>query len=264
MKPIWFLQMRKPALATLFLSAFSSLNAMPPSENTVMSCLASQATDSSIVVKSITPQDVIEQDDYSDGFDAPYTFEYEGGDVGYARNKTDQALVFEGKLYKLSSAQPDGNNHGIKPVDFAPTLAEWNIVKEAQAQFLCITFNLEGLGQSGSFQDVHGGYLLNTKNHELFFVVRDIRKSANTQRNMPKDVAVFVQERDTCDTLRGDLSDLHAPNDPDVQRTIAQTNEACRGTDRALTALKAKYSSNAEIMQKLNKYEVRIEARSEN
>ncbi|GFZ95955.1 hypothetical protein GCM10011408_15340 [Dyella caseinilytica] len=130
-----------------------------------------------MTVKLLDPHEIVEQDDYAQGFDAPYTFQYKGGDAGYAKRKSDLALIYMGKLYRLSSAMPLGDNHGVKPSSFTPYLAHWSIVQQGTQQYFCVSFNFDGLGQSGDFQYVHGGYLLNTQTKELYYSVRHTRPS---------------------------------------------------------------------------------------
>jgi hypothetical protein len=118
----------------------------------------------------------VQQDNYVDGFDAPFTFKDRGVEVGYAESKTDQALIYSRKLFRLSKAKRLGDNHGIKPGAFNPTLAQWSIAKIGAQQYFCVSFNFDGLGRSGTFQNVRGGYLINIKSGHLYFVVRDIRQ----------------------------------------------------------------------------------------
>ncbi|MDB5920871.1 MAG: hypothetical protein JWR40_5105 [Massilia sp.] len=43
-------------------------------------------------------------------------------------------------------------------------------------QFLCITFNFAGLGQSGSFQNIRGLYLIEvSKPPKFYYTVGDMR-----------------------------------------------------------------------------------------
>lgn len=149
---------------------------MYPPESLVLSCLKSAANSRSITVRELSTHEFQEEDDYAEGFNAPYFLKYKGGDVGYAESKKTDALIYMGKLFRLSSAISLGNNRGIGPSSFTPFLAEWSIVGERDSQYLCVNFNFDGLGQSGDFQNIHGGYLLNTKTKELYFVVRDIRQ----------------------------------------------------------------------------------------
>lgn len=150
--------------------------AAPPSEDLVKSCLLARSVASAITIRNISADEVLQEDDYADGFNARYIFKYRGSDVGYAEGKSDQALIYAGKLYRLSKSIAIGNNSEAKPTAFNPTLAQWSLAKDGRNQYLCVGFNFDGLGQSGSFQNVHGGYLLNLRNKDLYFAVRDVRQ----------------------------------------------------------------------------------------
>jgi hypothetical protein len=168
--------MKKSSFAAVIMAASSIGWAAPPGDSLVKSCLQAQSVSSSVSIQSINVDEVFQEDGYADGFNASYILKYKGADIGYAERKPAQALIYYGKLYQLSKAMPVGNNGGIKPTAFNPALAQWSIAKDGRQRYLCVSFNFDGLGQSGSFQSVHGGYLLNSKTKDLYFVVRDVRK----------------------------------------------------------------------------------------
>lgn len=149
--------------------------AAQPNENIVNSCLRAAAIAPSVTIESLNTDEITQDNKYGDGFAALYMFEYRGSVVGYAKSQTDQALIYLGKLYRLSKAIPLGDNRDIKPSAFNPTLAQWSILKRRNKKFFCASFNFDGLGRSGSFQNIHGGYLLDISTKTLYFVVRDIR-----------------------------------------------------------------------------------------
>lgn len=69
---------------------------------------------------------------------------------------------------------------------------------------------------------------------------------------LPRDVQRFVDRREGCDQLRGDIDRMNA-----VSREI---HKLCGGTDKELVQLKRKYAGNSTIMQILNQFETGIEA----
>jgi hypothetical protein len=77
---------------------------------------------------------------------------------------------------------------------------------------------------------------------------------------LPRDVQKFVDRREGCDHMRGELPD------PAEKRRMKEVNREienlCRGTDIQLAQLKKKYASNAAVMQRLNEFEDGIEAES--
>lgn len=164
--------MKNVFLAFLIIAISRMASAHPPSELLVQSCLQYKAISPSTSVHPIDAHGIAEEDDYANGFNATYLFNYKGKDVGYAEGKNDQALIYTGELYRLSSATPLGDNHDIKPNVFNPYLALWSIGQEEGKRYLCVSFNFDGLGRSGNFQKVHGGYLLDTQSKTLYFAVR--------------------------------------------------------------------------------------------
>ncbi|MGI0506064.1 hypothetical protein [Burkholderia cepacia] len=167
--------MKKIIFATSIMIVTSIGWAAPPGESLVKSCLLARAVIPSVTIQNINVGEVLQEDDYADEFNASYLFKYEGTDVGYAEGKSEQALIYSGKLYQFSRAISIGNNNGIKPTSFNPTLAQWSIAKDGRQRYVCVSFNFDGLGQSGSFQRVHGGYLLNSKTKKLYFAVRHFK-----------------------------------------------------------------------------------------
>ncbi|MED5621962.1 hypothetical protein [Ideonella sp. BN130291] len=78
-----------------------------------------------------------------------------------------------------------------------------------------------------------------------------------TSNPMPEDVSRFTEQRDRCDTLRGELS-----GEGVVDRdAIDAINHYCKGSDKALADLLKKYVGNKPVLDRLNQYEPTIEAR---
>ncbi|WP_434778668.1 hypothetical protein [Neisseria sp. Ec49-e6-T10] len=88
-----------------------------------------------------------------------------------------------------------------------------------------------------------------------------LTSNSYAQEHYPKDVSQFIDKRDTCDHLRGEVA---GEAEIDGQRNIYQVIElACTGTDKQLIKLKKKYQRNAVVMSALNQYEVCIELSSQ-
>jgi hypothetical protein len=75
----------------------------------------------------------------------------------------------------------------------------------------------------------------------------------------PQDVTDFLQSRNHCEDLRGNMVDTVPGNTSDIQNAIKDTTDQCKGTDKALDALKQKYAGDPAVMQALNGYDNRIE-----
>ena len=166
----------KIGFAAVIIFASSIGWAAPPSENLVKGCLQARSVAPAVTIRNITVGEAFQEDGYANGFNAIYIFKYKYVDMGYAQGKRDQALIYSGKLYRLSKSTPIGDNVEVKSTAFNPMLAQWSLAKEGKRKYFCVGFNFDGPGQSGSFQNLHGGYLLNLKTRDLYFAVRDIRQ----------------------------------------------------------------------------------------
>ncbi|RAR50051.1 hypothetical protein C7401_14343 [Paraburkholderia unamae] len=167
--------MKNIVFPTLIMTFCNLAYGVPPDESLVKSCLLARAYVPSVTVLTLNPHEISQEDNYADGFNATYIFKYNGVDVGYAESKSNHALIYLNRIYKISTALPVGDNHKIKPSEFDPTLAQWSIAKKNREKFFCVRFNFDGLGQSGNFQNVVGGYLINTRTKEIFFAVRKVK-----------------------------------------------------------------------------------------
>lgn len=75
---------------------------------------------------------------------------------------------------------------------------------------------------------------------------------------LPRDVQKFVDRREGCDHMRGEIPD---PSEKQRMKEVnREIEKLCKGTDRQLVQLKTKYASNRLVMQRLNEYEEGIEA----
>jgi hypothetical protein len=78
---------------------------------------------------------------------------------------------------------------------------------------------------------------------------------ANEQ--LPNDVRNFIERREGCDHMRGELPD---PVDKHRTRQLQrETRKLCMGTDQKLAQLKKKYAKNSSVMQHLDAFEPAIE-----
>lgn len=76
---------------------------------------------------------------------------------------------------------------------------------------------------------------------------------------IPAEVTVFIENRDTCDHLRGEIPDRDQTS---RAREVADgLRKYCTGTDRELSRLRTKYASDRDIVSMLAGYESHIEPR---
>lgn len=81
------------------------------------------------------------------------------------------------------------------------------------------------------------------------------------EEKYPQDIDSFIEKRDTCDHLRGEIS-----GEPDIDNTRNLRQELdryCKGTDKDLVQLKNKYKNNKDVTNKLNSYESSIESHTD-
>ena len=149
-------------LWVLMLAFAGCARAQVPTDDVVNSCLLARPTQSTVVVEVLPTQEILTQDDYRPGYNASYYFKVKGKDVGYAEHGGQDAIIFEGKLHPLRTAAPLSAAASM-PQAFSPSLADWLMVRGKEGQYLCVSFNFDGIGRSGSFQQVRAGYLLPTR-----------------------------------------------------------------------------------------------------
>jgi hypothetical protein len=81
----------------------------------------------------------------------------------------------------------------------------------------------------------------------------------SAQQSYPGDVMDFLQTRDDCEALRNNVPEAVPGSKVDIRDTLKDIKDQCRGTDKALAALKHKYADDPSVMQKLNDYDTETE-----
>jgi hypothetical protein len=81
--------------------------------------------------------------------------------------------------------------------------------------------------------------------------------AAATER-LPADVRAFIEEREGCDHMRGEIPD--ASDKQRMREVSREIEKLCKGTDRRLARLKRKYASDRVVTRHLNGFEASIEA----
>lgn len=77
---------------------------------------------------------------------------------------------------------------------------------------------------------------------------------------LPPDVEGFIRDREVCEHFRGEPYEGDSPEQIERRKFVLDSLEIhCAGTDRRLSALKRRYGASADVMERLNKYEERIE-----
>jgi hypothetical protein len=152
----------------------SIAHAAEPSKQVIYSCLSGEPINSSIKVVDIKSDEITGEDDYIKGYKANF-FDYKGIEIGYAESEKGNGIVYSKKLFPLKSAQH--LLHSDTAVDEINIyLASFSIISDTKSRYLCVSDNLDGIGRSGSFQNVRYGYLLSlSKTRKLYFAVDDVR-----------------------------------------------------------------------------------------
>ncbi|MBI0326830.1 hypothetical protein [Burkholderia plantarii] len=164
----------KEALCLCGLLVLGSAYAAKPSDALIDSCMRASAVSPSIRVTPIPTNESIDEDDYKPGYKATF-FQYQGKDIGYARGAASNSLIYDGVLYRTSSATRLLGGKG-QPVEVNPNLAAWLLASEGSDQFLCVSDTLDSLGRSGTYQNVRYAYLLSLSSpRRLYFAMNDIR-----------------------------------------------------------------------------------------
>lgn len=129
-----------------------------PSMDAISSCIRSKSTSPKTDYTEITTDTYnINKDDNKKRTEQ--TFKYKGEILGTW--KGDPPDVF-GLIYNTEHISLRNVRRLSKamPASFDADLATWALIREGPRSYLCIAFNFEGVGQSGSFQSVHGVYLV--------------------------------------------------------------------------------------------------------
>lgn len=79
--------------------------------------------------------------------------------------------------------------------------------------------------------------------------------AASAGNALPKDVMLFVEQREACDHWRGEYG-YDEDRQADIDQAVCQS---CVGTDDKLAKLKRKYQGRKEILNKLDAFEADIE-----
>ena len=103
--------------------------------------------------------------------------------VGIWKVKKPEAfgLLFNGKKTPLARVTRLGK--GRAPAAFNPYEAMWGDIRESGKSYICATFNFDGLGQSGSFQNVRGLYLIERRAGAVFYTVGTIEANEDQAKH---------------------------------------------------------------------------------
>lgn len=92
----------------------------------------------------------------------------------------------------------------------------------------------------------------------LYLYLMTLLLSSSANDLLPRDVQRFIDRREGCDHMRGEIPE---PNARKRMREISREIEKlCKGTDKELAQLKKRYRENSSVLERLNEFESDIEA----
>jgi hypothetical protein len=149
--------MKRFSVAFVF-SLAGSLAHAQPSKDVISTCVKSESTSPKISYAAITADTYyINEDDRTKRTET--TFRHRSDVLGTWKGAPPDTFGLIYNTQRIPLARVKRLSKAV-PSSFDTNLAIWGLIREGRRSYLCIAFNFEGLGQSGSFQSVHGVYLI--------------------------------------------------------------------------------------------------------
>jgi len=171
----------------LFAGITLSLGAIAQVPDSVVdSCVLLEGVDASVQYKEIGGIGAF-RDDEIPGYSL-LNYDWRGVEYGCAtsqRGSRDLIIVGRHRL-PIGNATPIGEE---RPAPLDSAQAAYSVVRYQDHDYYCVASNFEGLGRSGSFQNVRQTYIAplvarrgSPRMHGLYYAVRDIRRIERVQR----------------------------------------------------------------------------------
>ncbi len=167
----------------------SSVAAAQVPESVVNSCVLLQGVDASTTYQELGGDGILIEDDMP-GY-VMLVYRRNGVDFGYASSKKNSGdlLIVGRQRASILGAKRAGTE---RPERFEPAQALYGFVQRKAREYFCVASTFEGVGRSGSFQNVRATYIAElTGSHAapriraLYYAVRDIRKIKADGRAVP-------------------------------------------------------------------------------
>lgn len=162
--------------AMLFLGC-AECGAATPSAQAIDACLKTDSVQAAHYTEFSVTNFNVEEDEVLQRTST--TFKRRGQTMGLweSEKPKDFGLVYNTSIVTHKNIIAMGAD---RPVPFDPYTAQWGEVRHRRNRHLCITFNFPGLGESGSFQNVRGLYMIDVaRPAKFYYTVGDIRKIKN-------------------------------------------------------------------------------------
>ena len=173
--------MRLLIAAILTCAPWAPAVAALPGQGVVNACLLTHSTAKNATYQAVPASrfNVLEEVDDDTGITTISTTIRHGRErVGIEETRPGESyrLLYNGKARKLHDVTRLNRRH--EPADFVPTKAMYGIVREARVSYFCITFNFDGPGSSGAYQNIRAAYLIDRSARGLkaYYTAADIRK----------------------------------------------------------------------------------------
>lgn len=144
-----------------------------PPEPIIHSCLKTESSRGAVYT-DISPTDfTVEEDDRHKR--TATTIVHRGRTLGIWESTESEefGLVYGTAMIPLAKIIKVGQD---APALFTPYTAQWGAARYKAHRYLCITFNFPGLGESGSFQNRRGLYVIDArKPPKFYYTVGDVR-----------------------------------------------------------------------------------------
>lgn len=167
--------MKALCLTFLFLISAACSHATPSSQ-IIASCLKTETVAEGIRYVDIIPGSFnVEEDETRNTISTTITFHNREVGIWKTTDSDNFGVVYRNRKIPASRAIRLRNQ---APSPFNPYTAQWGEAGDAKTTYICITFNFEGLGESGSFQNIRGLYLIesNSARPKIYYTVGDIRR----------------------------------------------------------------------------------------
>lgn len=167
----------KILIAGLLIAMYAAQTSAAPGAATVDTCLKTESTSPDITYSPIEAASFEVIEDKTIGTETTL-LRYGADSVGIWERAMPATfgLVFNGR--KTPLARVVRLDKKKAPETFSPYEAIWGLAKDAKGSYICATFNFDGLGKSGSFQNVRGLYMIERSKRArgVFYTYGDIRE----------------------------------------------------------------------------------------
>jgi hypothetical protein len=144
-----------------------------PSEQVIDSCLKTEAVRGALYTQISPDTFTVDEDDSHKRTSTTLAHRRHRLGIWESTESEDFGLVFNTSIIPRAKIIKIGSD---APVAFSPYTAQWGEARYGKKSYLCITFNFPGLGESGSFQNIRGLYVIDvSKPPQFYYVVGDIR-----------------------------------------------------------------------------------------